>query len=157
MSNITSENFDDVSESLCAAIAESDFCAIDCEMTGLNSRSGNANSPSDNYQARYLSVRDSAMNFLLLQYGITTFKFDPSSNRYVCRPYNVYLFPRPPSFRPGDERDDVRFLCQASSISFLCQHKFDFNKCFREKTKGVRKDWKTTKDFSSCSSCWIKL
>eukprot|EP00945_MAST-04E_sp_MAST-4E-sp1_P006643 g6643.t1 len=144
--DVTSLNFAEISEGMCAAIDGCDFCAIDCEMTGLNSSSGTKNSPSDNYQARYLSVRDSAAKFLLLQYGITTFKFDQTNNRYVCRPYNVYLFPHPPSLRPGDERDDARFLCQASSVSFLCQHNFDFNKCFRHGVKHITLEYKLEKE-----------
>lgn len=46
--------------------------------------------------------------------------------RYSQRSYNFYVFPRP--FNRA--APDCRFLCQASSIAFLSDHGFDFNKLF---------------------------
>lgn len=54
--------------------------------------------------------------------------------RLECRPFNFVIFPK---------SMDVRFVCQASSISFLCSHQFDFNTCFSkgmcaQEPKGLR-------------------
>jgi poly(A)-specific ribonuclease len=129
--NVSALNFENVVDELCKVIEHSDFIAVDCEMTGLITTSDSAQSPADTFQTRYAGVRDSAENFMLLQYGITAFTFDKESMVYNAKPYNVYLFPRPASVGSFIERDDHRFLCQASSISFLCDQGFDFNTCFR--------------------------
>ncbi len=46
--------------------------------------------------------------------------------RYVARTWNFYLFPRPYGW------SDRRFTCQAASLQFLLEHKFDFNKFIYE-------------------------
>jgi hypothetical protein len=46
--------------------------------------------------------------------------------RYVARTWNFYLFPRPYGWC------DRRFTCQAASLQFLLEHKFDFNKFIYE-------------------------
>jgi poly(A)-specific ribonuclease len=47
-------------------------------------------------------------------------------DRYVARTWNFYLFPRPYGWH------DRRFTCQAGSLQFLLEHKFDFNKFIYE-------------------------
>lgn len=55
--------------------------------------------------------------------------------------WNFYIFPRPYG------QSDHRFLCQASSLQFLSEHGFDFNKFIADgipflnlaKTKGLTK------------------
>lgn len=47
--------------------------------------------------------------------------------RFTYRAYNFYTFPKPMSrYAP-----DCRFLCQSSSMEFLSNHNFDFNKLFK--------------------------
>lgn len=48
-----------------------------------------------------------------------------SSFRYSQRSYNFYVFPK-----PVNRQADCRFMCQASSIAFLANQDFDFNKLF---------------------------
>ncbi len=50
---------------------------------------------------------------------VQTFAHPP---RYEACTWNIYLFPRPYSWM------DMRFTCQASSLQFLAEHRFDFNK-----------------------------
>lgn len=46
--------------------------------------------------------------------------------RYKASTWNFYLFPRPYAWQ------DRRFTCQAASLQFLTEHKFDFNKFIYE-------------------------
>lgn len=50
-----------------------------------------------------------------------------SYSRYSQRSYNFYVFPKP----MNRQAPDCRFMCQASSIAFLANQDFDFNKLFK--------------------------
>lgn len=50
-----------------------------------------------------------------------------SSFRYSQRSYNFYVFPKP----LNRHAPDCRFMCQTSSIAFLANQGFDFNKVFK--------------------------
>ncbi|KZC04656.1 Poly(A)-specific ribonuclease PARN [Dufourea novaeangliae] len=67
------------------------------------------------------------MDFLLVQFGLSAFTFDTQNHKYSQRSYNFYVFPRP----LNRAAPDCRFMCQASSISFLTTQGFDFNKLFK--------------------------
>ena len=66
----------------------------------------------------------SAQNFLVSQFGLSTFKFE--NGEYTAKTYNFNIFPK--KFMNFDKR----FSCQASSLEFLTEHKFDFNKFIYE-------------------------
>ncbi|XP_022105133.1 poly(A)-specific ribonuclease PNLDC1-like isoform X2 [Acanthaster planci] len=100
--------------------------ALDTEFTGLHFHSDSHNSLFDTPQERYSKLRQTASHFTLCQLGLSAFIKAPSENRYCAHTYNFYLFPRSCS------TVDARFYCQASSIQFLCQYGFDFNKLFYE-------------------------
>lgn len=70
------------------------------------------------------------MQFLIVQFGLSTYKYDKSSKKIIYKTYNFYVFPTTNSRLSGSQ--DLKFLSQASSISFLASHGFDFNKVFRE-------------------------
>lgn len=57
-----------------------------------------------------------------MQVGITAFRFIEDKNKYKASKYTFYVFPR--SFASVDNI----FMCQSSSLEFLCQNHFDFNK-----------------------------
>jgi hypothetical protein len=57
-----------------------------------------------------------------MEIGMTTFRHVQDENKYEASRYSFYVFPRP--FGSIDNK----FMCQASSLEFLCQHNFDFNK-----------------------------
>uniref|UniRef100_A0A4X2KRR1 Poly(A)-specific ribonuclease PARN n=1 Tax=Vombatus ursinus TaxID=29139 RepID=A0A4X2KRR1_VOMUR len=48
-------------------------------------------------------------------------------HRYIMKSFNFYVFPKPFS----RTSPDVKFVCQSSSIDFLANQGFDFNKVFR--------------------------
>lgn len=60
--------------------------------------------------------------FCINQLGLSFFTHDHVTNSYSAKTFNLYLFPAP------FEQYDRRFLSQASSIAFLAQQGFDFNK-----------------------------
>lgn len=51
-------------------------------------------------------------------------------SRYVARTWNFYVFPH------SYGGQDRRFTCQASSLEFLAEHKFNFNKFVHEVCAG---------------------
>ncbi|ENN76445.1 hypothetical protein YQE_07039, partial [Dendroctonus ponderosae] len=55
-------------------------------------------------------------------------KLDETTNSIKHKSYNFYTFRRP----TNNFVQDKRFLSQTSSIDFLIQQSFDFNKLFRE-------------------------
>jgi hypothetical protein len=76
----------------------------------------------DDAEQRYARVRTSAQNFLIMQFGLATFQWSTLTGCYEAQTYNFYIFPRPSGGM------DYRFTCQASSLDFLREHGFDFNK-----------------------------
>jgi len=122
---ITAANFKQRLPEIENAIESATFVSIDGEFTGLNAYRGI--SPFDTPAERYDKVKESVRQFLLIQFGLSTFHFDKSSNSYLNRTYNFYVWPRPCS----RNAPDPRFLCQTSSIDFLINQNFDFNKLFR--------------------------
>uniref|UniRef100_A0A671TUH8 Poly(A)-specific ribonuclease PARN n=1 Tax=Sparus aurata TaxID=8175 RepID=A0A671TUH8_SPAAU len=66
------------------------------------------------------------MDFLLFQFGICTFTYDQTKSKYIIKPFNFYIFPKP----FNRTSPDIKFICQSSSIDFLASQGFDFNKVF---------------------------
>ena len=147
---ITSENFRDRLPEIEKAIETSTFMAIDGEFTGLNASYRNI-SAFDTPAERYDKVKDSARQefnqeccrynisiifrqFLLIQFGLSTFHHNKTSDSYESRTYNFYVWPRP----CARNAPDPRFLCQTSSIDFLTNQNFDFNKLFKHGVSYLR-------------------
>ncbi|KAG8231447.1 hypothetical protein J437_LFUL000164 [Ladona fulva] len=108
------------------AIRTSVFIAIDGEFTGLLDNSSiNA---FDHPSVYYSKIRKEGMNFLLIQFGLCTFHYDSLLDKYSHRAFNFYVFP----YSNGRRAFDTTFLCQGSSMEFLAENKFDFNKLFGE-------------------------
>uniref|UniRef100_A0A4X2KJS5 Poly(A)-specific ribonuclease PARN n=1 Tax=Vombatus ursinus TaxID=29139 RepID=A0A4X2KJS5_VOMUR len=111
------------------AIEEADFLAIDGEFSGIS------DGPSvtaltngfDTPEERYHKLKKHSMDFLLFQFGLCTFKYDSTDSKYIMKSFNFYVFPKPFS----RTSPDVKFVCQSSSIDFLANQGFDFNKVFR--------------------------
>lgn len=123
MVEVVRNNFEDLFLEIKEAIEQSAFVAIDTEFTGLYTTDGSQPSLFDDPETRYKKLKKTASQFLISQFGLTAFvKSQEDSNKYEAHTYNFFLYPS--SFGPLD----VRFLCQASSLEFLCQHNFDFNK-----------------------------
>ncbi|XP_016842448.1 poly(A)-specific ribonuclease PARN isoform X4 [Nasonia vitripennis] len=123
---VTRSNFQDVLKELDEVLDKATFLAIDGEFTGLNS--GPDANAFDTPAQYYTKLRKGSMNFLLVQFGLAVFTYNSKTNLYSQRSYNFYVFPRP----LDRTSPDCRFMCQASSIVFLANEGFDFNKLFKE-------------------------
>ncbi|CAG9865268.1 unnamed protein product [Phyllotreta striolata] len=123
---ITCSNFNEALPEIEKCIEDSLFVSIDCEFSGLNTvRNINAFDTPEEY---YKKMRTNSKDFLIMQYGLSTFKYNEEENNFKQNSYNFYVFRRP----VNRNLPDNRFLCQASSIDFLVKHSFDFNKLFKE-------------------------
>lgn len=80
----------------------------------------------DTPKDRYQKLKESSKNFLAIQLGISAFKYNRDENKFDASSYTFHLFPRP------FPKLDARFMFQSTSIEFLCNYDFDFNKLFYE-------------------------
>ncbi|RHY30414.1 hypothetical protein DYB32_006348 [Aphanomyces invadans] len=108
------------------------FVAIDTEFTGLAPSEFTREKIIDTLEERYAKVRASGENFLITQFGVAlvhvadgSAETDEASNTWISC-WNFFVFPRP------YQNFDARFLCQASSMQFMAEHGFDFNKFIRD-------------------------
>ncbi|XP_072749603.1 poly(A)-specific ribonuclease PARN isoform X2 [Anoplolepis gracilipes] len=122
---VTCLNFQDVLSELDSIIENATFLSIDGEFTGLNS--GPDASPFDTPAEYYAKLRAGSMDFLLVQFGLSIFTYDSQTDKYSQRSYNFYVFSKP----MNRLAPDCRFMCQTSSIAFLANQDFDFNKLFK--------------------------
>jgi poly(A)-specific ribonuclease len=68
------------------------------------------------------------MEFVPLQFGLCPFTWDSELQQWTAKPFNIYLFPLT-SRVFGHDRS---FSLQASTVEFLLENGFDFNKCFEQ-------------------------
>ncbi|KAL6111004.1 parn [Pungitius sinensis] len=125
---VTRQNFKDSLKTVCSAIEEADFLAIDGEFSGI-SDGPNVSALTnglDTPEERYAKLKKHSMDFLLFQFGLCTFKYDQEKSKYIIKPFNFYVFPKP----FNRTSPDLKFICQSSSIDFLASQGFDFNKVF---------------------------
>ncbi|KAL9543810.1 hypothetical protein MBANPS3_007938 [Mucor bainieri] len=128
------------------AMNEADFIAIDTEFTGMNETTKTLDffftnvdtqglstpdvqfQHADEISTRYAKLKSCVQEFTIIQYGVCAFKRDPSNGNYVAKPFNFYIF--------GADTHDVQsrrvFSATPSSLAFLRQNKFDFNKLIEE-------------------------
>ncbi|MFT7798837.1 poly(A)-specific ribonuclease PARN isoform X1 [Arapaima gigas] len=125
---ITRKNFKESLNTIYTAIEEADFLAIDGEFSGISDGpSVNAlTNGLDTPEERYQKLKKHSMDFLLFQFGLCTFKYEQSESKYIMKSFNFYIFPKPFS----RSSPDIKFVCQSSSIDFLANQGFDFNKVF---------------------------
>ncbi|XP_036949479.1 poly(A)-specific ribonuclease PARN [Acanthopagrus latus] len=125
---VTRRNFKDSLNAVYSAIEEADFLAIDGEFSGI-SDGPNVSALTnglDTPEERYTKLKKHSMDFLLFQFGICTFTYDQTKSKYIIKPFNFYIFPKP----FNRTSPDIKFICQSSSIDFLASQGFDFNKVF---------------------------
>lgn len=105
--------FDDV-------IKNASFFSIDSEFTGLNTdRNVPYETPSDFYKRLCASSNE----YIIIQLGITAFRIcEEDPERFTYRSYNFYVYP---------QAKDQTFKCLGSSLTFLAEQHFDFNKLFQ--------------------------
>ncbi|KAF9324537.1 hypothetical protein BG006_000444 [Podila minutissima] len=107
------------------AISECDFIALDAEFSGLHTgprRGGNMNI---SLEESYEELRQAATQFMTIQIGVSTFTYDHINNSYVAKPFNFYIYP---TTTAGYAPQGRCFMTEASSLDFLAQNGFDFNK-----------------------------
>ncbi|XP_063284911.1 poly(A)-specific ribonuclease PARN isoform X2 [Pelobates fuscus] len=126
---ITRSNFKDQLPKVYQAIEEADFLAIDGEFSGISDGPSVSTLTNglDTPEERYQKLKKHSMDFLLFQFGLCTFSYDNTEAKYLMKSFNFYIFPKPFNRNSPDKK----FVCQSSSIDFLANQGFDFNKVFR--------------------------
>jgi hypothetical protein len=104
--DVTNKNFAEKLPLIEASIDDAIFVAIDGEFTGLNCKE-TAISSLDTAAERYLKAQKSTTKFLLVQFGLCTFHYDPVKKVYSNRAFNFYVWPRPFSRAAPDPRYEV--------------------------------------------------
>ncbi|XP_034043619.1 poly(A)-specific ribonuclease PARN isoform X2 [Thalassophryne amazonica] len=125
---VTRKNYKECLNAVYSAIQEADFLAIDGEFSGI-SDGPNVSALTnglDTPEERYTKLKKHSMDFLLFQFGLCTFTYDQMESKYITKPFNFYVFPKP----FNRTSPDIKFICQSSSIDFLASQGFDFNKVF---------------------------
>lgn len=126
--DVTKSNFAEILPKFNQCLQECDFIAIDCEFTGLFTTISNDYLAT--HEQYYSKLRNNINKFQLIQLGISIFK-KITNEEFDCDVYNFYIFPNKCSLLPRDEVERY-FLCQSSSLKFLLDYNFDFNKLIKE-------------------------
>ncbi|XP_018332138.1 pre-piRNA 3'-exonuclease trimmer-like [Agrilus planipennis] len=126
MTELTIKNFKDEYPRLVKAVEECRFISIDTEFSGLSVSDKLQTSLFDTTPERYEKLRKNCEQLIPVQLGITCFTFDSVNCSYTADIFTIFLFPRTFSLY------DKRFVCQSSSLQFLCDNSFDFNKLIYE-------------------------
>ncbi|KAI9323594.1 ribonuclease H-like domain-containing protein [Dichotomocladium elegans] len=122
------------------AIDECEFIAIDTELSGLHRPEGSKR--MDTLANRYAEYREATQRFMIIQFGLCTFKWDEPAGRYIAKPFNFYIFP---TSMTGKVHANRLFLTQAQAFDFLAKQGFDFNKASIQK-KSIR---------THAGFCWV--
>lgn len=97
------------------------FFAIDAEFTGICHEKNITN--FDTLPEFYKKTVATIDGFITIQIGLTAFRLNPNDRtKFIYKSYNFYVVP---------QAQCQRFKCQGSSMQFLAEHNFDFNKLFR--------------------------
>ncbi|PIA17318.1 ribonuclease CAF1 [Coemansia reversa NRRL 1564] len=128
--DVTKDNFEKALKEFEAAIAESDFAAIDMEMTGLYESKEHQPSHLDTLDERYAKLKRSVELYGVIQVGICLFTWTANGTGdtggyYEARPFNFNVFP---GSSAGGIAVDTHFGCKSSAFEFLARNAFDFNK-----------------------------
>ncbi|KAF7278366.1 hypothetical protein GWI33_008498 [Rhynchophorus ferrugineus] len=124
---VTQSNFVNVLPEIEEAIKNCTFISIDCELTGLKTALNHINA-FDTPKKFYEKVLNDCKEFLLIQYGLSFFRYEKKNDVFKHKSYNFYIFRKPVK----KFLEDQRFMCQTSSIDFLINEGFNFNKLFKE-------------------------
>lgn len=135
--DVDRDNFDDALVALEEHLPRASFVALDLEMTGIIGPPETSVLNGDVPQVQYAKGR-SVVNkpFNVVQVGICLFE-EGTPGAFECRPFNVFVFPRPVDERGPDGkqiRADPFLGLSSSSTCFLADNGMDFQ---RWVTKGV--------------------
>ena len=127
--DVTQKNFYNLLPEIIYQIKTCDFCAIDCELSGIIPFEDL--DKNDTVAKRYERMRESDENYVILQIGLAFFK-RLGDDLVQSMPYNFYI-------SSTTAENYVDFLCLNKAIKFLADNHFDFNKCFTEGIHYVKK------------------
>jgi poly(A)-specific ribonuclease len=129
--DVTRHNFIETISQLEEVLKECQFISIDCELSGLR-REWKSLSLMDTTNDRYFKLKQSIIGYQTIQFGLTAFKpIGDNESQYTCNSYNFYIFPQKSSTIPKANGDRT-FSVQSSSLTFLVNNGFDFNKLIRD-------------------------
>ena len=142
---VTIENYKNVFNIFKDSCDKAKFVSFDCEMSGLNIDIKTEPTKYDTQEYRYQKVKRGVEKFDLIQLGLTFFienKKINSENKeeeyYMERSFTFYLFKNPQNkYYNYDKNKNLFFfesLSHPTSIKFLSQNNFDFNKLI---SKGI--------------------
>ncbi|CAF3784165.1 unnamed protein product, partial [Rotaria sordida] len=120
MCEVTSSNFFELFPLIIQLIDKSCFLAIDTEFSSIDTFSTSIKTIKQFYKQRSNFIKQ----ITIFQFGLAIFSKTSDQQKYNVNIYNFYL--NPTSIHPID----VKYIIQSSSIKFLSEYKFDFNKCF---------------------------
>ena len=120
MCEVTSSNFLELFPIILQQIDQSCFLAIDTEFSSIDTFSTSIKTIKQFYKQRSTFVKE----ITIFQFGLAIFSKTSDQQKYIVNVYNFYLHPT------SINSIDVKYRIQSSSIKFLSEYKFDFNKCF---------------------------
>lgn len=131
--DVTRFNFVSLIGEIENVVKQCDFVSIDTELTGL--RGENTYNLFDTHEERYLKSKENVQEFQVIQFGLCCWKRvqdqdDQSDGHYEVHCYNFYIFPQ--KLPVPKAHGDRTFLIQSSSLTFLVNCGFDFNKLVKE-------------------------
>lgn len=88
---VTRSNFDAALDGLKSCVQESDFVAVDLEMTGVTSAPWRDSFEFDRSDVRYLKLKDSAEKFAVVQFGVCPFRWEPSKGSFFAHPLVFFI------------------------------------------------------------------
>ncbi|CAK1545211.1 unnamed protein product [Leptosia nina] len=119
---ITKNNFFEELDNITENLKRSSFVGFDAEFTAMLSGERFKHRLFDTNEDRYNLIKNEVGKILMTQVGLTMFQYNRDLDKYDAIGYTFHLCPQ--AF--GDV--DQFFIFQASTLQFLCKHKFDFNK-----------------------------
>ncbi|XP_006868547.1 PREDICTED: poly(A)-specific ribonuclease PARN-like domain-containing protein 1-like [Chrysochloris asiatica] len=128
-----------------------DFVGLDIEFTGLRSSMSGPQQISlfDLPSEWYLKTRQSVQQFTICQIGLSLFSsIKGNPNKYVSHSCNFFLFPTTFGIL------DSEFSFQASSVEFLNQYGFDYNKFLKNGIPYMNEDQEKKIKHSILSGNW---
>ncbi|KOB72201.1 Poly(A)-specific ribonuclease PARN-like domain-containing protein 1 [Operophtera brumata] len=119
---ITLNNFSEQIPNITQDLKNACFVGFDAEFTAILSGECFKHRLFDTNEERYNKLKNEVSRMIMTQVGLTMFQYEREFDRYVATGYTFHLCPQ--DFGEVDQS----FIFQASTLKFLCKHKFNFNK-----------------------------
>ena len=120
---IDSRNFDEHIDLILKDIETAHFVSFDCEFTGLVTQMQHIEGLFPDHREFYERIKETALNFNLLQLGLTLFHYH--DGEYYPKAYNFYV--------SGAARSGFNKIIVAEweSMAFLARNGMDFSNAFK--------------------------